>query len=178
MRAIKPSCQCGWRWGLVGFMFVMAALAPCWSQSAATKDVPIEVRQLVDGGSKYSHRLMTVHGCFVKEFEIRVLHPCGTKFDQFSKYSIWLDDIDQVTQDTERTKTTLFLPAPSAKILKDGRGDLWTLESNRERPLSIVVEGEFQTSRMRKFGHLDFYKDRFIVHRLLEHADAEKPSGN
>jgi hypothetical protein len=171
MRAVKPSCECARLWGLLSFMFVIAALVPCWSQSAATKDVSIEVRELVDSDSKYAHRLITVHSCFVKEFEIRVLPPCGAKFDQFSKYSIWLEDIDQVTQEAERTKTAPFIQAQSAKVLKDGRADLWRLEANRDRPPSIVVEGEFQTSRTRKYGHLDAYRHRFIVHRLIEHAD-------
>ena len=174
MRAAKLSWECGRLWGLLSFMLVNAVLVPCWSQSAATKDVPIEVRELVDAGSRYTHQLITVRGCFIKEFEIRVLQPCGAKFDQFSKYSIWLDDIDQVTQQAEQTKTIDFIAAESATVLKNGRGDLWKLESNRERPLSIVVEGEFQASRMRKFGHLDFYKNRFIIHRLLEHAEVEK----
>jgi hypothetical protein len=173
MRAMKPSREFGRRLGLLSFMFVIAALVPCWSQSAAAKDVSIEVRDLVDGSSKYTHRLIIVHGCFVKEFEISVLQPCDARFDQFSKYSIWLDDIDQISQQAEQTKAT-FIAAESATVLKNGRGDLWKLESNRERPLSIVVEGEFQASRMRTFGHLDFYKNRFIIHRLLDYAEVEK----
>jgi hypothetical protein len=59
-------------------------------------------------------------------------------------------------------------------VLNKGRGDLWKLESIRERPLSIVVEGEFQASRIRKFDHLDFYKNRFIVHRLLDYGEVKK----
>src|SRR5271169_5848589 len=106
---MKPSYDCCRRRGLLSFMFVIAALVPCWSQSAVTKDVSIEVRELVDGGAKYTRRLITVHGCFVKEFEIQVLQPCGAKFDQFSKYSIWLDDIDQITQQARRQKQPLFL---------------------------------------------------------------------
>jgi hypothetical protein len=106
-------------------MFVIVALVPCWAQSTATKDPPIEVRELVDAGSKYTHRLITVHGCFVKEFEIWVLQPCDTRFDQFSKYSIWLDDIDQITEQAEQTKAT-FIAAESTAALKNGRGYLWS----------------------------------------------------
>jgi hypothetical protein len=167
---MKRSCKSR-LWGLLPFVFAIAAFVPCWSQSAAVKDVPIEVRELVDGGSKYTQRLITVHGCFVKEFEIRVLQPCAAKFDQFNKYSIWLDDIDQVTQQAEQTKTTPFIPAQTAKVLKTGRAELWRLEGNRHRPASIIVEGEFQTSRTRKYGHLAAYKHRFIVHRLIEHGE-------
>jgi hypothetical protein len=134
-----------------------------------TKDVSIEVRELVDGGSKYTRQLITVHGCFVKEFEIRVLQPCGAKFDQFSTYSIWLDDIDQIAQQAAQTKaTSFFIAAESATVLKNGRGGLWKLDSNRDRPLAIIVQGEFQISKFRKYGHLDFYRQRFIVHSFLE----------
>jgi hypothetical protein len=105
-----------------------------------------------------------VHGCFVKEFEIRVLQPCGTRFDQFSKYSVWLDDIDQITHQAEQTKATSLIAAESAIVLKNGRGELWKLDSNRDRPLTIIVQGEFQPSKFRKYGHLDFYRQRFIVH--------------
>ena len=178
MRAMKPSCECGRLWGLLSFMFVIAALVPCWSQSATTKDVSIEVRELVEGGSKYTHRLITVHGCFVKEFEVRVLQPCGAKFDQFSKYSIWLDDIDQITQQAAQTKATSSIAAESASVLKNGRGELWKLDSNRDSPLAIIVQGEFQTSKFRKYGHLDFYRQRFIVHRFLERVGSERPSVN
>ncbi len=131
----------------------------------------IEVRELVDGGSKYTHRLITVHGCFVKEFEIRVLQPCGAKFDQFSKYSIWLDDIDEITEQAAQRKETSFIAAESATVLKNGRGEFWKLDSNRDRPLAITVQGEFQTGWQRKYGHLNFYRQRFIVHRLVWHDE-------
>jgi hypothetical protein len=158
-------------------MFVIVALVPCWSQPAATKDVSIEVHELVDGGSKYTHRIITVHGCFVKEFEIRVLQPCDARFDQFGKYSIWLDDIKQVTEQAEQTKAT-FIAAESAAVLKNGRGDLWKSDSNRDHPLAIIVRGEFQTSRSRRYGHLDAYRRRFIVHSFLERVGSEKLSVN
>ena len=155
------------RIGLPCLLLVVVVVLLSWSQQVAPEEAPIEVSELVDGAPKYANRLVTAHGCFVKEFEIRVLQPCGAKFNQFSKYSIWLDDIDQVTQDAKRTKTTSFIPARSAGALKNGRGDLWKLDGNRNRPLSITVEGEFQVSRTRTFGHLDFYRQRFVVHRFL-----------
>jgi len=148
-------------------VFVIVSLVPCWSQSAETKDVSIEVQELVDGGSKYTHRLVTLHGCFVKEFEIRVLKPCNVAFDQFSKYSIWLDDIDQVTAQAEQPKAT-FIAAESAAVLKNGRGNLWKLDSNRDHPLAVTLRGEFQASWSRKYGHLDAYRRRLIVHRFLQ----------
>ena len=175
---MKPSCECGWLWGLLNFLFVIAAFVPCWSQSVAMKDVSIEVRELVDGGSKYAHRLITARGCFVREFEIRVLQPCGAKFDQFSKYSIWLDDIDQITQQAAQTKASSFIAAESTTVLKNGRGELWKLDSNRDHPLAIIVQGEFQTSKFRRYGHLDAYRQRFIVHSFLERVVSERPSVN
>jgi hypothetical protein len=159
----------------LGFFLIVAGIAvPSRSEQSTPKDTAIEVRELVDGGSTYTNRIVTVHGCLVKEFEIKVLQPCGAKFDQFSKYSVWVDDIDDVVEDAKRAKTSSFIPAQSAYVLKNGRGELWTLDSVRDRPLSIVVEGEYQVSRTRKFGHLDFYRRRFIVHRLLDHAAEER----
>lgn len=178
MRTMKPSCACGRPWELLCFMLVITAVVPCWAQSGAAKDVLIEVRELVDGGPKYTHRLITVHGCFVKEFEIQVLQPCGAKFDQFSRYSIWLDDIDQITEQATQTKETSFLAAESATVLKNGRRELWKLNSTRDRPLAIIVQGEFQNSMFRKYGHLDAYRRRFIVHSLVEPVGSGKPSVN
>jgi hypothetical protein len=155
------------------FLLVVVVVASSWSQEAQ-----IEVRELVDGGTKYTNRLVTAHGCLVKEFEIRVLQPCGTTFNQFSKYSIWVDEIDRVTEDAERTKTTSFIQAQSAAVLKNGRGDLWKSATSRDRPLAVTLEGEFQVSGTRKFGHLDFYRRRLIVHRYLKTADSGKRSVN
>lgn len=148
-------------------VFLLAVVALSWSQQVASKESQIEVRELVDGRSKYTNRLVTAHGCLVQEFEIRVLQPCGTKFNQFSKYSVWVDEIDLVTENGGANKDTSFIPAQSAGILKNGRGDLWKLSARHDGPVAVTLEGEFQVSSTRKFGHLDFYRRRFIVHRFF-----------
>jgi hypothetical protein len=105
---------------------------------------PIELRELVDSGQKYANQLVQVRGCFIHEFEISVLQPCGSKFSQFSRYSLWVDDID-------------------------GRcpGDLWNLTASREHPVAVVLQGQFQASKSRKYGHLNCYRWRFIVYKLI-----------
>ena len=160
----------GWHSQWTVLLAFLACAVVCWSQQTTPKETPTEIRELVDGGSKYGNRLITVRGCFVKEFEIRVVQPCDTKFDQFSKYVIWMDDIDGVTNRGKSDKGS-FIPADSAKVLKDGRGDLWKLGAPRTNPAAVILQGEFQTGRERKYGHLNFYRQRFIVHRLLWHAE-------
>ena len=150
---------------------VIAASLPMWSQQANAKRVPIEVRELVEGGSKDTSQLIAVHGCLVHEFEITVLQPCDAKFDQFSKYSIWLDDISEVASEASSTKVGTLIPPQSDEVLRNGRGDLWKLHSTRQHPISVVVEGQFQTARLRRYGHLGAYSHRLIVHRLLKHED-------
>lgn len=144
------------------------------AQQPAKNNTPIEIRELVDGGTKETNRLVTVQGCLVKEFEIRILQPCGVRFDQFSKYSVWLDDILQVTSENKQEEQSSFIPAQSHDTLKNGRGRLWELIGNRDHPHMIIVEGEFQVGARRKFGHLNFYKSRFIVHRFVEASDTGK----
>ena len=148
----------------------LACAVVCWSQQTIPKETSIEVRELIDGGSKYAKRLITVHGCVVQEFEIRVVQPCDSKFNQFSKYVIWMDDVDEVT-DRGKSVEGSFIPADSAKVLKDGRGDLWKVGALRTNPTAVIIQGEFQTGRERKYGHMGFYRQRFIVHRLVWHDE-------
>lgn len=119
-----------------------------WSQGTTKNETPLEVRAIVDAGSNYTNRVVAVHGCYVKDFEVRVLQPCGRKFNQFDKYSIWLDN--------------------------DGRGDFGKLEATRDHPTPVILRGEFQTGRGRQYGHLDAYQHRLIVHELLWHGELHK----
>ena len=119
-----------------------------WSQGTTQTETPLEVRAIVDAGSKYANRAVAVHGCYVKDFEVRVLQPCGSKFNQFDKYSIWLDN--------------------------DGRVDFGKLEATRDHPTPVILKGEFQTGRGRQYGHLDAYRHRLIIHELLWHAELQK----
>jgi hypothetical protein len=137
-----------------------------WPQGTKQKETPLEVSTIVDAGSKYSGRLLSVRGCYVRDFEVLVFQPCGIKFNQFSKYSVWLDDIDEVSLRGPGQQPP-FLPEESATVLKEGRRNFWKLEATRGHPISVILEGEFQTGAGRQYGHLSFYRSRFIVHKLL-----------
>jgi hypothetical protein len=126
--------------------FVSTAFS--WAQGTTQNETPFEVRAIVDAGSKYRNHVVVVHGCYVRDFEVRVLQPCGSKFNQFDKYSIWLDN--------------------------DGRADFGKLEATRNYPMPVILKGEFQTGRGRQYGHLDAYRHRLIVHELLWHDEPPK----
>lgn len=158
---------------LRALLIVCVVGLPCRAQQPAQISRSTDVRDLVDGGTKRTNELVTVQGCLVKEFEIVVLQPCGVRFDQFSKYSVWLDDILQVTLEEKQAKESLFIAAQSQNILRNGRGGLWKLDGSRNHPHAVTVEGEFQIGSKRRFGHLNFYTSRFIVHRYLEASDTK-----
>ena len=133
---------------LMGLLICGASTTLSWPQQEIRKESPLEVREIFDAGSKYTNRVVTVHGCYVKDFEVRVLQPCGSKFNQFDKYSIWLD--------------------------YDGSSDFGRLEASRSDPLPVILKAEFQTGRGRHYGHLDAYRHRLIVHEVLWHGEAQK----
>lgn len=112
-------------------------------QQSAASEKTIEVRELVDHGTKYSDRPILVRGCLILEFEIRVLQPCDSEFSQFSKYTVWVDEHD------------------------NNKGTLSGLTGNREHPLVVVLRGQFEESKFRKYGHLNFYKRLFISQELV-----------
>lgn len=132
------------RWLLRELFLLSVVGLPCWSQQHPQGGRPIEVRDLVDGATKQTNKLVTVQGCLVTEFEIVVLQPCDVKFDQFSKYSVWLDDILRLTMEQKQAKSWSFLPAQSHDILKNGRGNLWRLDGNRDHPPRSLSKGNLK----------------------------------
>ena len=133
---------------LMGLLICGASTILCWPQQKMWKDSPLEVREIVDTGSKYANHVLAVRGCYVKDFEVRVLQPCSSKFNQFDKYSIWLDC--------------------------DGSSDFRKLEATRSHPLPVVLKAEFQTGRGRHYGHLSGYRHRLIVHEVLWYDETQK----
>jgi hypothetical protein len=121
----------------------------------------------VDGGAKYVDRLLTVHGCFVHEFEISILKPCERKTDEFNTYSIWVDDIEDVTKIANVKKESPFITEESKDVLEGGRKNFWKLAASRDHPIPVILLGEYQTQAIKKYGHLSGYRHRFIVHKMV-----------
>jgi hypothetical protein len=119
-------------------------------QKSSADDRTVEVRELVDRAADYLHRTIVVRGCLIQEFEIRVLQPCDTKFSQFSEYTIWIDGLGAKTEE-----------------------ELRSLTGSREHPIVVVLKGQFEESKSRKYGHLNFYKRRFTVDTLVRHETSD-----
>jgi hypothetical protein len=122
-----------------------ASIVLSWSQEATQRETPLEVREVVDVGSKYANKLVVVKGCHVEAFEVDVLQPCDGKFDKH-KYSIWVDE---------------------------GRSGLGRL-GTWDHLTPVILKGDYKTGR-RQYGHLGAYRHSFLVHELLWHGEPQNP---
>jgi hypothetical protein len=131
------------------------------STNPLTKDV-YSVEELVANPQNFAHTMVTVRGCFVRNFELEVLEPCGGEFTR--EKLIWVED----------ATTFRFFPdfAPKGGLLftyseaRDSRAWHKLPRGNTIEGLEVVLFGQFETSAG-GFGHLGAYANELILVDVL-----------
>lgn len=151
------------RWQFVNFSYPIGGpdLLRLLANLREERSVTVSVNELVDGGSKYTGRLLQVWGCYDKNFEVSVLQPCDAV--SWVKYRLWVDDVDDFVAELNYTHER-FIPSDQPATRK--KRHLWEMTTNN-KTLPVVVVGEYQTRDGGGYGHLGAYPHRFIVHRVI-----------
>jgi hypothetical protein len=126
----------------------------------------LSVDALLATAESHNRTVVTVRGCVTTGPESMVLQSCDVP-DWPNR--IWVDDIRSI-EDLERA-------VPSMKKERATQGETLTgaeYESYKRlmgqqwpNPTPVTLQGEFQWSSDPKFGHLNGYKARLILYRVV-----------
>ncbi len=138
------------------------------STNPLTKDV-YSVEELVANPQNFAHTMVTVRGCFVRNFELEVLEPCGGGLTR--EKLIWVEDAGSVAMMLRSGPEFIpYTPKGGLLFAYDGARDLraWQeLPSGYSMVDSeVVLLGQFETSTG-GFGHLGAYSNELIVADVL-----------
>lgn len=71
---------------------------------------PISLEQLANDAQRYSHQIVTVHGCYVRGFERSALLPCDSQKDD---KMLWVESADDIVETAKHIKEE-SVPEPKA----------------------------------------------------------------
>jgi hypothetical protein len=148
-----------------------ASNAPVAATSAKPLKDVYSIEELLANPQNFAHTMVTVSGCFVRNFEMEVLQPCNGEFTQ--KKLIWVEDAGNVP-----TMLRYFPDfAPKGGLLftynKARNSRAW---HKLPRGYSVdgsevVLFGQFETSAD-GFGHLGAYANELILVDVLSNKPA------
>ena len=126
---------------------------------------------MINHPNTYDKRIIRLNGCVRIGAETIVFMECDRGYMSASEV-IWLDQLESVKLSEEVFKKKEIWTEPKL-VSKD---EIFLVKKLLSNPVGSVVratiEGEFQTSVTRKFGHLNDFEHRLIIHRALA---TEKP---
>jgi hypothetical protein len=127
------------------------------------------VERLVRNAKLYNGSIVTVEGCYLKQFELEVILPCAASSPV--ENAIWVAAREYV-EETERVVLQKKGPSRYAAFeLSPAEKQLYMklLTSEPNRRVHVVVQGEFQTGTPGGFG--GGFPHRLVLLKVLKIFD-------
>ena len=147
-----------------------ASNAPVDAMSAKPLKDVYSIEELLENPQNFAHTMVTVSGCFVRNFEVEVLQPCGGKLTRGKL--IWVEDAGNVAM------LFRYFPGsgPKGALLftydeaRDSRAWHKLPRGYSIDGSEVVLFGQFETTG--GFGHLGAYANELILVDVLSNRPA------
>jgi hypothetical protein len=116
----------------------------------------------------YDGKVVVVSGCFRTGLETATLQPCGVSVSPDD--ALWvedvrmLDDMERIIPGLRRDRRTGTEPLGPAEAEAYRR----LMSGDWPKPTPVTLRGEFQSSDTPRFGHLNAFKHRLVLYKVVE----------